>query len=100
MDCAWNPKDKMYYFHFITVVKLGDQANARILAPLKLLRTVLFLSSRMLALLRAGRAGGPSGPGALLWEGKEEQQLPLQPVGCSWNNQRFLFVLQGLLRGK
>lgn len=77
MDCVWNPKDKIYYPHFITVVKLGDQANAGIPTPIKLLRTVLFLSSRMLALLRAETAGDPLAqePSSLLWEGREEQQL-------------------------
>lgn len=50
INCIWNPKDKIYYPLFLTVVKLGDEANAGIPAPLKLLRTILYLSSLLLAL--------------------------------------------------
>jgi len=76
MDYIWSPKGKINYLIFMRVIKLGDQANAGLPAPIKLMRTVLHCSSGLLVPLSWSRRGwGPSGPEALLPEGKEEQQL-------------------------
>ena len=76
----------------MTVVKLGDQANAGIPAPLKLLRTILYLSSRLLALLspeqeglgtlwpRNPRVGGEGGVAAAFAPCGMQLEQPVLPV--------------------
>lgn len=85
----------------MTVVKLGDHTNAGIPVPLNCWELPCTSAvTCCLSSLQSRECWGPSGPEALMWVAKEEQQFLLHPGGCSWNSQCFLFLLQDLQWGK